>query len=469
MKRLFAQLQRIGKALMLPIAVLPAAALLLRLGAEDVFNIPFITNSGGVIFDNLALLFAIGVAIGISADGAGAAALSGAVGYFVLTKGAQTINADINMGVLAGIIAGYLAGVLYNKYHDIKVPEFLGFFGGKRFVPIITGLYSLVLALAFGFVWPPIQNLIYTFGEWLTNAGAVGVGIYGFCNSLLLPFGLHHVLNTLVWFIFGTFTNAEGAVITGDLYRFFAGDPNSGQFMAGFYPVFMFGMPAAALAMYHTARKEQRAIVGGVLFSAALTFFLTGIGEPLLFSFCFVAPLLYVVHALLQGSALAVTYILGVKHGFGFSAGLIDYLLNWGLATKPFMIIPIGIVYFILYYFIFRFFIVQFDLPTLGREKIDPEEEKTEIKHLDENMTIVKFIEYLGGSDNFDSAEACITRLRLQVKDPALVNERGLKSIGASGVLKVKNNIQVVVGTKAEFIATSINNQLKNSEKSKGE
>ncbi len=464
MTKLFAQLQRIGKALMLPIAVLPAAALLLRLGAEDVFNIPFITNSGGAIFDNLALLFAIGVAIGISFDGAGAAALSGAVGYFVLIKGAQTINPDINMGVLAGIIAGYLAGVLYNKYHDKKVPEFLGFFGGKRFVPIITGLCSIILALIFGFVWPPIQNVIYSFGEWLINAGAVGVGVYGTCNSLLLPFGLHHVLNTLVWFIFGNFTNPEGAVVTGDLFRFFAGDPSAGPFMAGFYPVFMFGMPAVALALFHTAKKEQKPLVGGILFSAGLTFFLTGIGEPLLFSFCFVAPFLYLIHALLQGSALAVTYLLGVKHGFGFSAGLIDYVLNWGLATKPWMIIPIGVVYAVIYYFVFKFVIIKFDLPTPGREKIDctPEEE-TEITDVDDDATILKFIEYLGGSDNFDTAEACITRLRLQVKDVSLINEKGLKGIGATCVLKVKNNIQVVVGTKADFIANSINNELKKS------
>ncbi|MFZ7131377.1 MAG: N-acetylglucosamine-specific PTS transporter subunit IIBC [Eubacteriales bacterium] len=464
MTKLFAQLQRIGKALMLPIAVLPAAALLLRLGAEDVFNIPFITNSGGVIFDNLALLFAIGIAIGISYDGAGAAALSGAVGYFVLNKGAQTINPDINMGVLAGIIAGYLAGVLYNRYHDKKVPEFLGFFGGKRFVPIITGLFSIILALIFGFVWPPIQSVIYSFGEWLISAGAVGVGIYGTFNALLLPFGLHHVLNTLVWFIFGNFTNPEGVVVTGDLFRFFAGDLSAGPFMAGFYPVFMFGMPAVALAIYHTAKKEQKAIVGGILFSAGLTFFLTGIGEPLLFSFCFVAPFLYLIHALLQGSALAITYLLGIKHGFGFSAGLIDYVLNWGLATKPWMIIPLGIIYFVIYYFIFKFFILKFDLPTPGREKTDfTDEDKVEIMNLDENTMALKFIEYLGGVDNFEGTEACITRLRLQVEDVSLIDEKGLKSIGAAGVLKIKNNIQIVVGTKADFIANSINNALKKS------
>lgn len=470
MKKFFGELQRIGKALMLPIAVLPAAALLLRLGAGDLLNIPFIEKSGGAIFDNLPLIFAIGVAIGISFDGAGAAALAGAVGYFVITAGTATINADINMGVLSGIIAGYMAGVLYNKFHDIKVPEFLGFFGGKRFVPIITGACSIVLALIFGYIWPGIQNGIYAFGEWLTRSGALGVGIYGTCNSLLLPFGLHHVLNSLVWFVFGNFTNAAGEVVSGDLFRFFAGDPTAGSFMTGFYAIFMFGMPAAALAMYHTARKDQKHIVGGVLFSAALTFFLTGIGEPLIFSFCFVAPVLYLIHAVLQGTALAVTYILGIKHGFGFSAGLLDYVLNWGLATKPWLLIPIGIVYGIIYYVLFRVAITKFDLATPGREPIDEDNEfntnSRDINSIDDKEKTKKYIEYLGGYNNFDRAEACITRLRLSVKDPALVNKKGLKSLGASGVLEVKNNIQVIVGTKAERIANSINKELHNIKES---
>jgi len=368
MKRLFGQLQRIGKALMLPIAVLPAAALLLRLGAPDVFNIPFVMAAGGAIFDNLALLFAIGVAVGIAFDGSGAAGLAGVVGYFVITKGTQTINADINMGVLSGIIAGLLAGFLYNRYHDKRLPDYLGFFGGRRFVSIVTGAASVVLAGILGFVWPPIQEVINSFGQWITTSGALGVGLYGVFNQLLIPVGLHHVLNSLVWFVFGEFTNAAGEVVTGDLSRFFAGDPNAGIFMAGFYPIFMFGMPAAALAMYHTAKKNQKKIVGGILISAGLTFALTGIGEPLLFSFCFVAPFLYLIHALLTGTSLAITYLLGIKHGFGFSAGLIDYVLNFGIATKPLLIILIGIIYFIIYYFLFRFFITKFDISTPGRD-----------------------------------------------------------------------------------------------------
>lgn len=464
MKKLFFQLQRIGKALMLPIAVLPAAALLLRLGAPDLLDIPFVNQSGAAIFDNLALLFALGVAIGLSFDSSGAAGLAGAVGYFVLTKGTETINPDINMGVLAGIIAGSAAGYLYNRFHDIKLPDYLGFFAGKRFVPIVTGGACIVLAGIFGFVWPPIQDAIFRFGEWLTTSGSVGVGAFGVFNQLLVPTGLHHVINSLIYFVFGSFTNGAGEVITGDLSRFFAGDPSAGIFLAGFYPIFMFGMPAAALAMYKTAKKENQKEVGGVLLSAALTFALTGIGEPLLFSFCFASPLLYLIHSLLTGSSLVVCNLLGIKHGFGFSAGLLDYVLNFGLATKAILIIPVGIAYFFIYYFVFKFFILKFDLKTPGREDLDIDGEGTvavDSSNITDSEKTKKYIEYLGGKENLEVVEACITRLRLKLKDSSLINEKGLKSLGSAGVLKVGSSIQVIVGTKAEQIAEDIKKEMK--------
>lgn len=464
MKKLFFQLQRIGKALMLPIAVLPAAALLLRLDAPDLLDIPFVNQSGAAIFDNLALLFALGVAIGLSFDSSGAAGLAGAVGYFVLTKGTETINPDINMGVLAGIIAGSAAGYLYNRFHDIKLPDYLGFFAGKRFVPIVTGGACIVLAGIFGFVWPPIQDAIFRFGEWLTTSGSVGVGAFGVFNQLLVPTGLHHVINSLIYFVFGSFTNGAGEVITGDLSRFFAGDPSAGIFLAGFYPIFMFGMPAAALAMYKTAKKENQKEVGGVLLSAALTFALTGIGEPLLFSFCFASPLLYLIHSLLTGSSLVVCNLLGIKHGFGFSAGLLDYVLNFGLATKAILIIPVGIAYFFIYYFIFKFFILKFDLKTPGREDLDIDGEgavAVDSSNITDSEKTKKYIEYLGGKENLEVVEACITRLRLKLKDSSLINEKGLKSLGSAGVLKVGSSIQVIVGTKAEQIAEDIKKEMK--------
>jgi len=302
---MLAFLQRIGKALMLPIAVLPAAGLLLRLGQPDLLNIPFIAAAGNAVFANLALIFAIGVAIGFSKDSNGAAGLAGAIGYFVLTEGTKAIDDTINMSVLGGILAGVIAGLLYNRFHDLKLPDWLGFFSGRRFVPIVTAATMVLLAGLFGYVWPPIQAGINGLGEWIIGAGAFGVGVFGFLNRLLIPIGLHHVLNTFLWFVFGEYNGA-----TGDISRFFAGDPSAGIFQAGFFPIMMFGLPAATLAMIVTAKKEKRAQVTGMLLSLALTSFLTGITEPIEFSFMFLSPVLYVVHALLTGSSMAIAYML---------------------------------------------------------------------------------------------------------------------------------------------------------------
>jgi N-acetylglucosamine PTS system EIICBA or EIICB component len=448
-------LQRIGRALMLPIAVLPAAALLLRLGQPDLLDIPFIAAGGDAIFANLALLFAIGVAVGLSKDGNGAAALAGAVGYFVLTKGTAAINEDINMAVLGGIISGVVAGLLYNRYHDIKLPEWLGFFGGKRFVPIVTSVVMLVLAAIFGFVWPPIQDVINSVGEWIVGAGAVGVGVFGFLNRLLIPVGLHHVLNSLVWFVFGEF---EGK--TGDLNRFFAGDPDAGIFMAGFFPIMMFGLPAAALAMIAAAKKERRKAVTGALIGVAFTSFLTGITEPIEFLFMFLSPVLYFVHAVLTGLSLSISTLLDIHHGFGFSAGAIDYILNFGIAQKPIMLLVLGLIYGVIYFVVFYFLIKKLDLKTPGREE-EMEGEFTEsgaatsgTKYED---LAVKYLEALGGKDNLTQIDNCVTRLRLKVKDMSKVNESELKRLGAKGVIRLnQTDLQVVVGTDVEFVANEM-------------
>ncbi|ADQ13639.1 N-acetylglucosamine-specific PTS transporter subunit IIBC [Halanaerobium hydrogeniformans] len=468
MKKVFSQLQRIGKSLMLPIAVLPAAALLLRFGAPDVFDIPFIMAAGGAIFDNLAILFGIGVAVGIAHDSSGSAGLAGAVSYFIITNSTEAINPDINMGVLAGIIGGLTAGFLYNRYYNIELPDFLGFFGGKRFVPIVTGAASVILAAVFGFVWPPIQETIHLSGQWIIGAGPIGVFVYGFLNRLLIPVGLHHVLNSFIWFVFGEFTTAAGEVVTGDLSRFFAGDPSAGFFMSGFFPIFMFGLPAAALAMYNSAKEANKKAVAGIFLSVALTAFLTGITEPIEFAFMFLAPALYVIHAGLTGLSLVITYIFGIQHGFGFSAGAIDYFLNYGLATRPLMIIPIGIAVFAIYYFLFRFVIEKFDIATPGR--LDSEGGGNEMSVMPESQRkksqsssdiTMQYIEALGGKENIKKVDACITRLRLEVNDSDKINEKVLKQMGASGVLKAsKTNAQIVVGTKAEMIADKIKKEL---------
>ena len=452
----FEKLQSIGKALMLPIAVLPAAALLLRLGAPDVLNIPFVTKAGGAIFDNLALIFSIGIGVGLAKDNNGAAGLAGAVGYLVLTSGLKALNADLNMSVLAGILSGLEAGILYNRYHDIKLPEFLGFFGGRRFVPIVTALVSLVLALVFGVIWGPCQAFIHAVGEWIIGAGVVGTFVYGVLNRLLIPFGLHHILNSFIWFVFGEYTTPDGVVATGDLNRFFAGDPHAGMFMAGFYIMMMFGMPAVALAMYHAAKKENRPKIAGALASVAFTAFLTGITEPIEFMFMFIAPVLYGIHAVLTGLALSVAYAFGILHGFGFSAGFIDYALNWGLATKPALIIPLGLAFGVLYYVIFSWAIRHYDLPTIGRYDDEGLGDDADAPADADDYTKA-MVENLGGLDNLTDVGYCITRLRLTVKDPAKVDEEAIKRMGVRGVIAKGAAVQVVIGTRAELVANDIN------------
>lgn len=368
--RLMGGLQQLGRSLMLPIAVLPIAGLLLRLGQPDLLDIAFIASAGEAIFANLALIFAIGLAVGFANDSNGAAGLAGVIGYLVLDAVLNSLNPEINMGVLAGIIIGSVAGLLYNRYQAIQLPDYLAFFGGRRFVPIVTGLAAVVLGFAFGAIWPPIQHGIDLLGQWLIDAGELGLFVYGVLNRLLIVTGLHHVLNSLVWFVFGSFETASGAVVSGDLNRFFAGDPTAGRFMAGFFPVMMFGLPAAALAMYHAAPKGRRAQVGGLLLSLALTAFLTGVTEPIEFTFMFLAPLLYVMHALLTGISVALLHWLDVKLGFTFSAGAFDFALSYGLSTNGWLMLPVGLVYAGIYYTVFRWAIVRFDLPTPGR---DPE------------------------------------------------------------------------------------------------
>lgn len=450
---------------MLPVAVLPAAALLLRFGAPDVLNIPFVMKAGAAVFDNLALLFAMGIAIGLSHDNGGASGLSGAVGYLVLTNGLKTINPDLNMSVLGGILSGLAAGYLYNKFYNIKLPEFLGFFAGRRFVPIVTAAAAIVMAGIFGVIWAPIQNVIHSIGEWIIGAGALGLFVFGVFNRLLIPFGLHHILNSFVWFVFGNYTDATGKVVTGDLNRFFAGDPTAGGFMAGFYVIFMFALPAAALAIYTCAKPENRSKIGGALLSVAFTAFLTGITEPIEFMFMFLAPFLYVLHAVMTGLAMALVGSLGILHGFGFSAGLIDYLLNWGLATKPGMLIPIGLGFAVLYYVVFVWAIKQFNIPTPGR--FEEETETTKVENSDISALSLKFVEKLGGVENIEVVDSCITRLRLSVKNAALVNDGALKELGAAGVIKSGSSVQVVVGTKAEVIADEMKKLLAGQGKAK--
>ncbi|GER89573.1 PTS acetylglucosamine transporter subunit IIB [Dictyobacter vulcani] len=503
--RVLGALQTLGRSLMLPIAVLPAAALLLRLGQTDMLgqfhwhfinweiHLDWIGKAGDAIFSNLPLIFAIGIAIGLS-GGEGTAALAAVVGFLVFTAvfnniipqikaadGTLKPDPNITMDVLSGILMGLVAAGLYKKYHDIRLPDYLGFFGGRRFVPIITALTALVLGLIFGIIWPPIGQVINAIGSGIVSLGPFGAGIYGFLNRLLIPTGLHHVLNSYFWFELGSYKGADGTVVHGDLHRYFAGDPSSGNYMAGFFVMMMFGLPAACLAMIRHAKFPK--VAAGILLSAAIASFLTGITEPIEFAFLFVAPLLFVVHALLTGTALAVCYLLNIKIGFGFSAGLIDLLLNFNKSntSNPWLLILVGLVYAVIYYFVFSFFITRFNLATPGRGEdstgmaadwILPESQRGPAKRTKESPAVDtaataeedkdtvlarEVLDALGGKANIESLEGCITRLRIFAKDPDAIDEARLKSLGSSGVIKKGKIVQVVMGTQSDRIASRIN------------
>lgn len=391
----FQGLQKVGRSLQLPIAVLPAAGLMVRLGAPDVFGkdglgwdkvASVFTNAGSALTSALPLLFCVGVAIGFAKKSDGSTALAALVGFLVYSKvlqsfpvtdaviqnGADTPAVYNDPGVLGGIIMGLLSAVLWQRFHRTRLVDWLGFFNGRRLVPIIMAFVGAVVGVVFGLVWEPIGDGITDVGQWITGLGSGGSALFGAVNRGLIPVGMHQFVNTVAWYQLGDFTDAAGAVVHGDYGRFLAGDPSAGMFMSGFFPIMMFGLPAAALAMAHTARPGRRKAVTGMMVSLALTSFVTGVTEPIEFSFMFIAPLLYVIHVALTAASMAVTWSLGVHDGFNFSAGVIDYGLNWNIATRPWLIIPIGLVFAAVYYVVFRWVIVRFDLKTPGRE---PEEE----------------------------------------------------------------------------------------------
>ncbi|MEV7340799.1 PTS transporter subunit EIIC [Streptomyces sp. NPDC093544] len=409
---LFQGLQKMGRSLQLPIAVLPAAGILNRLGQPDVFgddglgwtNVSKVmAGAGGALLDGslgLPLLFCVGVAIGMAKKSDGSTALAALAGFLVYynvlrqfpidcASGAQKVAAGCqasdgtvavfsyqNPGVFGGIVIGLLSAYFWQRFHRTKLVDWLGFFNGRRLVPIIMSFVAIAVAALCLWVWPPIGDGLQSFSDWLVGLGAWGAGVFGIANRALLVIGLHQFLNVPIWFQFGTYTKPDGTVVHGDINMFLAGDPNAGQFTSGFFPIMMFALPAACLAMTHCAKPHRRKEVGGLMLSIALTSFVTGITEPIEYSFVFIAPLLYAVHALLTGVSMAVTWGLGVHDGFSFSAGLIDYVINWNLATKPWAIIPIGLCFAVVYYVIFRFAITKFDLKTPGRE---PDEDREDI------------------------------------------------------------------------------------------
>jgi PTS system N-acetylglucosamine-specific IIC component len=410
---LFQGLQKMGRSLQLPIAVLPAAGILNRLGQPDVFGAnglgwtrvsKVVAGAGGALLDGslgLPLLFCVGVAIGMARKADGSTALAAVVGFLVYynvlhqfpqdcSAGASAVATGCragdgtvtaftyqNPGVFGGIVMGLMAAFFWARLHRTRLVDWLGFFNGRRLVPIVMAFVAIVFAALCLWIWPPIGGALAGFSNWLRDLGAWGAGVFGVANRALLVVGLHQFLNVPLWFQFGSYTEPDGTVVHGDINMFLAGDPNAGLFTSGFFPIMMFALPAAALAITHSARPDRRKEVGGLMLSVGLTSFVTGITEPIEYSFMFVAPLLYAVHAVLTGVSMAVTWGLGVHDGFSFSAGLIDYVINWGLATKPWLIVPIGLCFAAVYYAVFRFAIARFDLRTPGREPADEVEDVT--------------------------------------------------------------------------------------------
>ncbi len=471
-------LQKLGKSLMLPVAVLPAAGIMMGIGywidptgwgANNVIA-AFLLKAGGALIDNMAILFAIGVAVGMADDHEGTAGLAGLVSWLMMTTLLSSAVVEMFTGAPAdaafakiqnqfvGILCGIIGSECYNRFKNTKLPDALSFFSGKRCVAIITSVATIVVAVVLFFVWPAVYNVLVKFGMSILNMGALGAGIYAFFNRLLIPVGLHHALNSVFWF------DVAGI---NDLGNFWAGTGTLGQtgmYMAGFFPVMMFGLPAAALAMYHTAKDNKKKTAAGLLLAAALSSFVTGVTEPLEFAFMFLAPGLYVVHALLTGISATLVTIIGPRAGFNFSAGLVDYILSFKapMAVNPLLLLPIGIAFGALYYVVFRFMITKFDLKTPGRED-DELENEMNVTLANNDFTAVASIilEGLGGKENVKSLDNCITRLRLEINDYTKVDEKKIKSAGIAGIIRPsKTAIQVIVGTKVQFVADEMKKML---------
>ena len=478
--------QRIGRSLMLPVAVLPAAAVLMGIGywidpsgwGGDSAMAAFLIKAGSSIIDNMAVLFAVGIALGMSKDKDGSAALSGLVAFLVVTTLLSTDSVAMLQGIkpeavnpafakignqFIGILSGLIAAEMYNRFSHVQLPQALAFFSGKRLVPIMSAVAMIIASAILFFVWPVIFTALVSFGTAISKLGWVGAGLYGFINRLLIPTGLHHALNSVFWF------DVAGI---NDIGNFWAGTGTkgiTGMYQAGFFPVMMFGLPAGAFAMYQAARPEKKKVVASLMIAAGFASFFTGVTEPLEFSFMFVAPALYFVHAVLTGLSLAVAAFFHWTAGFGFSAGLVDFVLSFRLplANQPYMLILQGLVFAALYYFLFKFLIAKFNLMTPGREEGEGEEdedmptEKTvDVPEGGNKFTpmATKIYAGLGGDENVTTVDNCTTRLRIQVKDMDKVDQKAIKATGVPGINVVgKNDIQVIVGTEVQFVADEIN------------
>ncbi|MBL4828680.1 MAG: PTS glucose transporter subunit IIBC [Aliivibrio sp.] len=466
-KNLFANLQKVGKALMLPVSVLPVAGILLGVGAANFSFVPEVVShlmeqAGGSVFGQMALLFAVGTALGFTKND-GVAGLAAVVGYGIMVATlkvmATVMGVDgIETGVLGGILAGGVAAWAFNKFYRVQLPEYLGFFAGKRAVPIVTGFVSIALGLVLSVIWPPIGGAIAAFSDWAANQNPVmAFGIYGVVERSLIPFGLHHIWNVPFFYEAGSCMNSAGEQVHGIMTCFLTADDASraagngfGQ-LAGGYLFKMFGLPAAAIAIAHSAKPENRAKVMGIMASAALTSFLTGITEPIEFAFLFVAPVLYAIHAVLAGVAYMLTNALGIVHGHTFSKGFIDFVVQSPRAENMLLLVGLGLVYAVVYYIIFRFVIKAMDLKTPGRE-----DEEDSVEVVTGSELAGELVAAFGGKQNITNLDACITRLRVSVADVDAVNQERLKQLGAAGVVIVAGGVQAIFGTKSDNLKTEM-------------
>lgn len=468
-------LQKLGKSLMLPVACLPVASILMGIGywmdptgwGANSVAAAFLIKAGSSLIDNMGILFAIGVGVGMSDDNDGTSGLAGLVSWLMITtllsvkvvamfKGIDEAAVSPAFGKIQnqfiGILSGVIGATCYNKFKNTRLPDFLGFFSGKRCVAIVTAFASIIAALVLFFAWPLIYGALVNFGKAIVSTGSIGAGIYAFFNRLLIPVGLHHALNSVFWF------DVAGINEIANFWSANGTKGVTGMYLTGFFPVMMFGLPAGALAMYHTAKDSKKKAVYGLLLAAAISSFFTGVTEPLEFEFMFLAPGLYLVHAVLTGISVAVCAALPVRAGFNFSAGFVDWFLSFKapMAMNGLMIIPIGIAVAIVYYVVFRFVITKFNLKTPGREDDDDTSDEMNVTLADNDFTKIaaKILEGVGGKENITSIDNCVTRLRLEIKDQAKVNEKVIKSAGVSGVIRPgKNSLQVIVGTQVQFVA----------------
>lgn len=459
-KKITKQLSKLGKAMLIPLAATPIAGLLARLAADDLLNLPVVENASWVVFGMMDVLFAIGAVMAYAkADDKAIPIIGSLISLEVFKAVLMYEDKTIDMGIFAGILVGVMTAVVYNRSKEWKLPDVLIFFRGEKLVVTLAPLISIGLAVICSYIWIPCQHGIDLFGRWIAGAGAFGVLIYGILNRLLIPTGLHHVINSYIYYQLGTYTTASGKVVTGEIPRFLAGDPTAGLFLAMFFIPMMFGLPGACMAIYKTAKKNIEK-TKNFMISSALTSFVSGITEPIEFSFMFVAPKLYFLHALLTGAAGSILYLFNVHLGMSVNFCVIDFMMNYNMGTNSWIIIPIGIAFFFVYYNLFKYMIEKKDLQTPGREgddviKSDNIEQELDfvLNHSNYYYMAKKILENIGGKENVIDVESCVTRLRLELKDDSLVNEENIKRTGAGGIMRFgENEIQVIIGVEVNRI-----------------